>query len=218
MDGLIRKEDLEKSTGDAPKVAGGAVMTGDFLKRTNLYLGEFGHLCIMMAQVRAEIKTSQYDPKDRNKLGGASGGNAAVHYPNWVIEFMRPNQGDYFRPDMKGQIGPENKPWGRNVGIRICKSTNETTQLQAKYPIKFGRVGQSAIWNEREIIDLLLAWGYLIKKGSWIKTDDSVTSYLGEDKPLNIQGIEKWYTVVEEDKDLCNKLSDFVDTNILDKL
>ena len=217
MDGLIRKEDLEKSSSQAKKVAGGAVMTSDFLTRTNLYLGEWGHLCIMIAQVRAEIK-GEYEAKDRNKLGGASGGNAAVHYPNWVIEFMRPLQGDYFRPDAKAQISTENKPWGRNVTIRICKSTNETTMLVAKYPIRFKAVGKSAIWQEREIIDLLMAWGFFDKRGSWYATEESLTKHLKLDEPMKLQGIEKWYESVESDSDLCNKLSEFVDTNILNIL
>lgn len=216
MDGLIRMGDLNKKSEDAAKVAGGAVMTGDFLRRTNLYMGKFGHLCIMMAQVRAEIKISQFDPKDKNKLGGASGGNASVHYPNWVIEYMRPNQGDYFLPNKEAQISMDNKPFGRNVPIKICKSTNETTSLGIRYPIKFGRKGRSAIWAEKETLELLMSWGYFDKKGSWFKTSDSLTEFIGEE--VNIQGMKNWLAELEENADLAAKLSDFVDENIMSKL
>lgn len=216
MDGLIPKDALEKGTADAAKVAAGAVMTSDFLKRTNLGLSKRGHQCIMMGQVRTEIRASQYAAKDRNKLGGASGGNAAVHFPDWVIEFMRPNNDDLILLDDKLNVSSTNRPIGRMAKLKIWKSTNETTMIPVSYPIKFGRKNGSSIWREREIIELLLGWGFLIKKGSWFYSDEGLTEFLS--KEIKIQGLTKLYKLVEEDSDLLNNLEEFCETEIFDKI
>lgn len=214
MDGLIPKDALEKGTADAAKVAAGALMTSDFLKRTNLGLSKRGHQCIMMGQVRTEIRASQYVKADKNKLGGASGGNAAVHFPDWVIEFLRPNNDDYILPNKEGNISSNNKPIGRMAKVKIWKSTNETTMIPVSYPIKFGRKNGTSIWKEREIIDLLLAWGFFIKKGSWYNSDEQLTEFLGEE--LKKQGLDKLYGALEQDPELAEKLEEFCDKEIFD--
>ena len=43
MDGLLPQSELEKRTSDAAKVAAGALMTSDFLKRVSLGMCKFGH-------------------------------------------------------------------------------------------------------------------------------------------------------------------------------
>ena len=63
-----------------------------------------------------------------------------------------------------------------------------------------------------------MAWGFFDKRGSWYATEESLTKHLKLDEPMRLQGIEKWYESVESDSDLCNKLSEFVDTNILNIL
>lgn len=213
MDGLIPESALKKSTADAAKIAAGATMTSDFLKRTNLGLAKRGHQCIMMGQVRAEIK-DQYAPKDRNKLGGASGGNAAVHFPDWVFEFMRPSQkGDWILPDPEKPPGVDNKPLGRMAKVKFWKSTNDTTGMVISYPIRFGRSGKASIWTEREIVDLLLSWGFIKKKASWLSFDEELAGEVGEFK---IQGMDALYAHLEKEQDLVKKLDKFVSDNILD--
>lgn len=214
MDGLLPKDALQKGTADAAKVAAGAVMTGDFLRRTNIAMAKRGHQCIMMGQVRAEIRASQYVAKDKNKLGGASGGNAAVHYPDWVLEFSRPNNGDLILPK-EGEISASNRPIGRMAKVKICKSSNETTMIPVSYPIKFGRKNGKSIWIEREIVDLLLAWSFFEKKGSWFNTDENLTKELGGE--IKIQGMDKLYDLVEKDDVLCEKLIKFCDKEIFNK-
>ena len=39
------------------------------------------------------------------------------------------------------------------------------------YPIKYGRSGGTSIWVEKEIIDLLLSFELLAKKGAWYSFD-----------------------------------------------
>ena len=214
MDGLLPETALGKTTGQAAQVAAGAVMTSDFLKRTNLGLAKRGHMCIMMAQIRTEIRADQYTPKDKNKLGGASGGNAAVHMPDWVFEFLRPKTDDFIllKDDA---ISVSNKPIGRVVNLKIWKSTNETTMIPVSYPIRFGRKLRSAIWVEREVIEILIQWGFIIKKGSWFNFDEELTAVMGEFK---IQGLQKLYDYVEVNGEFFGKLLKFADEKVFSKI
>lgn len=205
MDGLLPLDGLDKMTHDAPRVAAGAVMTSDFLKRTNLALAKRGHLCIMLAQVRSEIRT-QYIAKDRNKLGGASGGNAAVHMPNWVLEFLRPTSDDYFVDAQGNQIG-------RYASINVCKSMNETTGMKVSYPIKFKVDKGSSIWRARESVDLLVQWEYIEKKGSWFSPDPKLEEALGS--PFKVQGLDALYSFVENREEIRIVFEKFCLENIL---
>ena len=210
MDGLLPTAALDKSTADAAKVAAGAVMTSDFLKRTNLSMAKKGHQCIIMAQNRATIQINQYAGVDKNKLGGASGGNAAVHFSDWIVEFLRPNQSDMILPK-EGPISVTNRPIGRMAKVKIHKSTNDMSMITAAYPIKFGRKHGKSIWVEREIIDLLVQWGYFEKKGSWYNNNESLPF------EMKAQGIDKLYGLLEKDEELTKELDIFCKENILNQ-
>jgi hypothetical protein len=92
----------------------------------------------------------------------------------------------------------------------------ERTDVSISYPVKHGRRGGTSVWKEYEIIDLLLQWGFLEKKGSWINSDEELSNYLGSE--LKMQGIAKTYNLLEEDKTLCEKLEKFCKENIFDKM
>ena len=218
MDGLITKEDLEKGTSDARKVAGGALMCSDFLRRISLGMSKFGHMCIMISQVRSTISTSMYAKQDPNNQTNSSGGNAILHYPDWIIEFKKQNKSDKILEKPKEQIHADNKIYGHNAKVAILKSTNESTGRLVFYPIKHGRKNGRSIWVEREVVDMLLMWGYLDKSGAWIKVDDKVKSYL-QDNNIEIkdsyQGINAVYDLLESDEKMTSLLVDFVKENIL---
>ena len=218
MDGLITKEDLEKGSSDARKVAGGALMTSDFLKRISLGMSKFGHMCIMISQVRSTISTSMYAKQDPNNQTNSSGGNAILHYPDWILEFKKQNKSDKILEKPKEQIHADNKIYGHNAKVAILKSTNESTGRLVCYPIKHGRKNGRSIWLEREVVDMLLMWGYLEKSGAWIKVDDKVKSYLQDNKietKDSYQGINAVYDLLESDEKITSLLVDFVKENIL---
>ena len=218
MDGLITKEDLEKGSSDARKVAGGALMTSDFLKRVSLGMSKFGHLCIMISQVRSSITTSMYAKQDPNNQTDSSGGNAILHYPDWILQFKKQNKGDKILEKPTEQITPDNKIYGHNAKVLILKSTNEATGQIVTYPIKHGRKNGRSIWLEREVVDMLLMWGYLEKSGAWIKLDEKVKTYLKENKietKDSYQGIKAVYEFLESDEKITSLLVDFVKQNIL---
>jgi|11BtaG_2_1085332.scaffolds.fasta_scaffold00035_24 hypothetical protein len=217
MDGLVSKEDIHKTTSEANKVAAGALLSSDFLRRVSLGMGKFGHLCIMISQVRTAIK-GQYEGADPNNQTSASGSNAQLHYPNWILEFQRQFSKDKILENPAAQMSDSNKAIGHYVKAKICKSDNETSGRIIRYPVKYGRQGGKSVWIEREIVDLLLSWEFISKKGSWFKAEEDLFKYITEggfDFPESIQGINKIYDLLESDESLTKYLRKFVEQNIL---
>jgi hypothetical protein len=220
MDGLISLGDIEKSTGEAPKVAAGAVMSSDFLKRVSLGMSKFGHMCIMTSQQRSKVSIGDYAPQDTNNTTKSSGGNAQLHFPDWIFEFQRAFKADKIVDKPDEPIGPNNKLYGHIAKVLICKSTNETTGETVRYPIKYGRTDGTSIWIEREVVDLLLMWGLFEKGGAWFTADAELLEYVksqGLEMPEKIQGIKNIYTLLEENEDLFVCLRDYVKENFLKK-
>lgn len=218
MDGLLPKAELDKTTSDAAKVAAGALMTSDFLKRVSIGMAKFGHMCILISQVRSRIDVNPYAKGDPNNQTSASGGNAALHYPDWILEFQKQNKSDKILEKPNQQITPDNKIYGHMAKVLICKSTNETTGQIIKYPIKHGRMNGKSIWIEREIVEMLMMWGFLEKAGAWFSVDEEVVSYL-KDKGLEIkpkfQGMASIYEHLEQDSGTTLALKEFVKEKIL---
>ena len=220
MDGLITKEDLEKGSSDARKVAGGALMCSDFLRRVSLGMSKFGHMCIMISQVRSSINVSQYAKADPNNQTNSSGGNAILHYPDWILQFLKQNKSDKILEKPTEQITPDNKIYGHNAKVAILKSTNESTGQVVSYPIKHGRMAGKSIWIEREIAEMLLMWGYLEKAGAWLKLDEELKEYLTTQQvPFkdSYQGSKAFYEFLESDSKATSCLANFVRDNILNK-
>tara|TARA_Y100001937_G_scaffold50637_1_gene70557 strand:+ start:46 stop:1179 length:1134 start_codon:yes stop_codon:yes gene_type:complete len=218
MDGLITKEDLEKGSSDARKVGGGATMTSDFLKRVSLGMSLFGHMCIMISQIRSNIATSPYAKQDPNNQTDSSGGHAILHYPDWILHFKKQNKGDKILEKPTEQITPDNKIYGHNAKVLVLKSTNESTGQTVSYPIKHGRMNGKSIWLEREVVDMLMMWGYLEKSGAWLKFDEKIKSYLNDNKievKDSYQGSKAVYELLESDQKITSLLVDFVKQNIL---
>lgn len=221
MDGLIPLGDLQKNTSDAPKVAGGAVMTSDFLKRVSLGMSKFGHMCIMTSQQRSKVSIDPYAKQDNNNTTNSTGGNALLHFADWIFEFQRAFKVDKILDKPDAPIGPDNKQYGHMAKVLICKSSNETTGDLVRYPIKYGRTDGTSIWIEREVADLLLMWGFFEKGGAgWFTTDAELLDCVkknGKEFPEKIQGMKNIYGLLENDSDLFLILKDFALSNCADK-
>lgn len=218
MDGLLPQSEIDKRTSDAAKVAAGALMTSDFLKRVSLGMCKFGHMLILISQIRSSINVNPYAKGDPNNQTNASGGNAALHYPDWILEFQKQFKSDKILEKPNEQIGPNNKVFGHEAKILICKSTNESTGNVVKYPVKHGRTNGKSIWVEREVVDLLLMWGFFSKSGSWYTLDDEVVGFLEGRKiehEAKFQGLGKIYDYLEKNEEVSNALKDFVQEKIL---
>tara|TARA_R110000772_G_scaffold213627_1_gene324187 strand:+ start:4624 stop:5808 length:1185 start_codon:yes stop_codon:yes gene_type:complete len=216
-DGLITANAVGKEYGESAQVAGGAVQASHFAKIAALPAGERGHMLIILSQLRDKIKISAYAAADKQKKAGGSGGNALMHYPDHIWEFVNVNQGDMFLKN--GDLQPhfqKNPIVGHNVRFKTLKTPNEKTNMMFEYPIKYGRVAGNSIWVEREVVDFLLDWGFIERKGAWFSlTEDLILEIHNfadeEEEPMleKIQGMEKLYLAFEARPKLTEHLIKF---------
>ena len=213
VDGLIRKDDLEKNFEESTKVAGGAVVASNFCKKTSTALGKRGHMAIFISQVRADIKLDPYS-KAPVRQTTATGGNALLHFANNIMEFEPRFKGDLIlkNPSIKTMDAKKNPIIGHNAKVTIKKSAHENTNTTLSYPIRYGRIDGTSIWVEKEIVDLLYAWEFVEKKGAWIKPSDDFKELLdskGFDFPDKIQGDNNLFKTIEDNKELSAFLIDY---------
>ena len=174
----------------------------------------------MISQVRSAIKASQYTKSDPNNQTNSSGGNAILHYPDWILEFKKRKQADLFLQDSNAILSLTNKPIGHIATVQILKSTNETTGQTVQYPIKYGRKNGRSIWVEKEVIDMLLMWSYLQKRSSWITVDSALLQHCKTNKldmPEKFQGTNKILENLEENPKIKDILKEFVEKEIMEQ-
>ena len=201
MDALISKNDLSKGFEDSAKVAAGAVLTSNFLRRIMLPLSTFGHICGLISQVRSNVQINPYAKTDP-KLTNSSGGNALQHYADWIFEFQPRYKSD--------QILEGDKIIGHWSKILLRKTTNEKDGVEVTYPIRHGRTDGRSVWMEYEVADMLIQWGFAKKSGAWINFDQGLIKDIKEDTnldiPEKIQGMDQLRTYLENNPVVCTYL------------
>lgn len=210
MDALNRRADLEKATDESDKVGGGAVLTSTFLKKMALGLGERGHICYMISQVRAAVKI---DPRQKldHRLSNASGGNAIQHYADWILEFQPRYKDDYITRTVKRGAETVEENVGHWCKITFQKTPNEKSRKTVKYPIKYGRTNGKSIWIEYEIFDLLMAWGLITKGGAWFSVTEELNAMLKDcelEMPEKIQGQDNFLKFLEDNEAVTQCLAE----------
>ena len=218
VDGLITKGDLDKTFEDSNKVAGGAVIAANFMKRMSIALAKRGHMAVFVSQVRADIKLDPYS-KAPIRQTSATGGNALLHFANWILEFEARYNGDMILQDPNNKkIDLEKNPAiGHWAKVTVKKSPNEKTNLQIPYPIRYGRKNGTSIWIEKEIVDLLYAWEFMNKAGAWVKPSDDFIELVKElniEVPENFQGEKALFKFVEDNPKLVKFLSNYFKNSI----
>ena len=211
LDGLIMKDALNKGFEDSHKVAGGALLGAKFMQKMSIALAKRGHMAIFISQVRADIRLDPYT-KAPVRQTTATGGNALLHFANYILEFEPRFKKDLILESPTQPIDQQkNKILGHIVKITVKKSPNEKTNYTLQYPIKYGRTGGTSIWVEKEIIDMLYLWGYVNKKGAWLSLEKDFLNILKDqdhDFPEKIQGESKLNTLLEDNPLLTNFLID----------
>lgn len=210
VDGLISKGDLDKSFEDSNKVAGGAVIAANFMKRLSIGLAKRGHMAVFISQVRADIKLDPYS-KAPVRQTTATGGNALLHFANWILEFEPRHKGDLILQNpADSKIDINNNPIiGHFAKVTVKKSPIEKTNLTIAYPIRYGRTNGNSIWVEKEVVDMLYVWEFINKKMSWISITEEFKELLAENNlelPEKIQGNDNLFKLIEENKDLLSFL------------
>ena len=205
MDALIPRGDLEKGSDDAVKVAGGSLISSAFLKRMALGLATRGHICFMISQVRSKVSINPYVKEDP-KLTNASGGNALLHYSDWILEFQERYNKDRI---MQGS-GKEEKAVGHWCNIIFRKTPNEKTGVRVKYPIKYRAEDGESVWVEYELLDKMEMWGMAQRKGAWFTIADEIVEELtkatGSEVKKQHQGEENFRKYLTENKDIKDYL------------
>lgn len=194
VDALVPQGDMTRDFTDANKVAGGALLSSDFLRKMALALAKRGHMAILISQIRAEIKVNAYAKTDP-RVVGASGGNALLHYPNFIYEFLPRFKADIIteNDDEKGEM------IGHFCKLVLRKTTNEKTGETVRYPIRHGQTNGNSVWQALEVIDMLLMWEMIQKKGAWFTPTDSL---LDEVKALNKPIDEQNKAIVKENQEI----------------
>lgn len=197
MDALLPDGDINRSFSESNKVAGGAVLSGDFLRKMSLALSKRGHICYMISQVRSTVSINPYEKGDP-KLTNASGGNAALHYSDWILEFQPRYGADLIRENAEDKKSPI---VGHFCKIIFRKTPNEKTLTEVKYPIKYEQKDGTSIWVEHEIFAILKQYNFLEKAGAWLKFDPEAHKELtkaGFDVPVQLQGSAKFLEFLTE--------------------
>ena len=128
VDGLITKGDFIKEFGEATKVAGGAVIGANLMKKMALAFQKRGHLGIFISQVRADIQLDPYS-KAPVRQTSATGGNALLHYANFILEFEPRFKGDRILQNEKDDYDAIKNPYvGHLAKVTIKKSPNENIE------------------------------------------------------------------------------------------
>jgi len=209
LDGLIMKDDLKKGFEDAHKVAGGALLEAKFMQKMSIALSKRGHMAIFISQVRADIKLDPYSRAPVRQTS-ATGGNALLHFANYILEFEPRFKKDLILENPAQPIDQQkNKILGHVAKITVKKSPNEKTNYVLQYPIKYGRSNGTSIWVEKEVIDMLYLWGYINKKGAWISVDPDFIEILkkeGHEVPEKIHGEPKLNDLLESSPSLTSFL------------
>ncbi len=201
MDALVPKGDLEKGAEEALKVGGGALLSSDFLRRMALGLATRGHICYMISQVRSTIKINPYE-KTAPQVTNASGGNAALHYSDWILEFQPRYVKDLITTQPQGK-GDQLGHWCKVV---FRKTPNEKTGIAVRYPIRYGRKNGKSIWVEKEVVDMMLAWEMATAKGAWVTISDEIIEEVKTETGLELkkqhQGVDNLSKYFEEEKEI----------------
>lgn len=202
LDNMGLRNDRDKATDSGTKVAGAPLLTKQMFARMGLALNERGHYAFFISQVSAEIKIDPYAKTVARQVGG-SGGNSLAHNVNETLEFQNWYEGDLIlkNPDERHDR-VKNRAIGHNVRIKLKKSNTENRYVTVEIPIKHGVAkGTSAIWREREIVDMLLTFQLVTKAGSWTKLSETLRKELSEngfnEMPEQVQGIDKLYDLFE---------------------
>jgi hypothetical protein len=210
LDGTILKSDASKDVWgtEQVKVAGVPLLTKLLFKRFALPMAHYDALMIVTSQYSAAIKIDPY-AKDVPRQVEGSGGSSIGHQSDYVLYYHPRYQGDYIleKPDEKPDP-VKNKTLGILSTIEVRKSGTDVTGTKLKIPIARGRVG-SAIWVEKEVVDMSIQFGHLTRKGAWFNFSEDLikkASEEGVEIKGQHQGLNNVFEYVAENKNVFNWL------------
>lgn len=211
LDHAILRSDMEKDVWgekDKIKVAGVPLLTKLLFRRLGLPIDYYGALMIVTSQYTAEIKLDPYS-KEPPRQNSGSGGSSINHMSSYTFTYGPRYQKDLIleRPDDPIDYA-KNKIIGVYATIEITKSGTDVSGTKVKIPIKKNRSG-CAIWQEKEIVDLMISFGFIEKKGAWFNFSSVLLAEAKEagiELKEKLQGLVSVYDYMEEEREVFNWL------------
>lgn len=209
MDGLKVKVDEGKKYEDSQKTAGVASISKRFLTDFCLEFNVLGHQGILISQVTATIA---FDAKTKASMvpkdGNYSGGNALMHFANWILEFKKIYKSNMELDSSTGKINDGvSTVLAHTCAITIGKSMLENKLKTIEYKVKHNVTSGSAVWVADEIKNLMLRNEYIKKSGSWFELDKNVLNNLKKENlemPERIQGDDNVVAFLDENPPVLN--------------
>lgn len=202
LDGLILKNDKDTKGITTGKVAGVPLLTKLLFRHVALPIAFYDILLIITGQYSADISIDMYAPKIP-RLGSASGGSSVPHQCDYILDYGPRYGGDLILEDPDAKPDPvKNKIVGVWATVEVKKSATDTTGVKVKIPIKKGRIG-SAIWVEKEVVDMALAFDLIKRSGAWFAFNPSFieeAKEAGISLKEKIQGLNGLYEYIEGDR------------------
>tara|TARA_R110000822_G_C15338795_1_gene495940 strand:+ start:7332 stop:8465 length:1134 start_codon:yes stop_codon:yes gene_type:complete len=218
LDALMSDADVAKTFGDSNKVAGGAVIASNLSKRIAIPTRKFGHMIILVSQVRSKIHQGMgHAPAEQVN---STGGNALLHASDYIFEFVaKRNQGNLMKDkdDSSAHI-IKNKQFGHTAYVKICKSENESSGYTVDYPIKYVNK-HGKIWVEKEVFEMLKVMKCIETKGSWFSTpsnmEDPLYKFLSKNKTpiqekVSFQGANAFVEYLEDNPKITNSFYEYL--------
>lgn len=213
IDGLMLRSDRLKplwtDKSEHVKVAGVPKLTKELFRRLGLPIVHYDVLLLATCQYTAQIQLDQYAVKEHRQTQ-ASGGNSIAHQADYVFEYQARLKGDLILEKPKEQPHWQtNKTLGLYATIDIKKSGTDVTGSRPRIPIRKGRIG-SAIWVEREIIDMLMGYELVRRRKSkdgkgestWLEIDEGVRAEVEAATkvklPEAVNGQEAAYKILDD--------------------
>ena len=160
----------------------------------------------MISQVRSTVSINPYAKTDP-KVTNASGGNALLHYSDWILEFQQRHKADL----LTNKVNGKDEIVGHTCKIVFKKTPNEKTNKEVRYPIKYGRKNGQSVWVEQEITDVLLMFELIVAKGAWITVSEELIAELkkaGTEMDKQHQGMDNFRTYLESKPEITQYLFD----------
>lgn len=192
VDALVPRGDIAKDASESARVAGPAALSKKFFNAMNLPMVKRGHLALLISHMTSEVKIDPY-ARVTPKFGNFSGGNAALHYAQYIFEAQPRWGSDTIFDNPAGKMNDgKSKPIGHWTKWILRKTGQEGNKDKTiSFPVRYGAEPGRAIWVEYEIASLLLMWEMVKKKGSWLELTEELLAEIkpiDPDVPVKVQG------------------------------
>lgn len=213
VDGLKLKADANNDLG-SERTMGPQLIMKRFLIRESYPIAKYGAVCIAISQVTASIQEKGEAPK----MISGGGGNALMHWSNYILEFTPRWWGDnILEAGPNSKFDAEKNPIiGHYATVKIKKTDKENENTTIKYPIKHNRLNGNSIWIEHEMIPFLKKWGLIKTAGTWMEFAPEIIRDAEEALKIVVspkhQGFNNILIYLEENPQLANYLFNRVKT------